>query len=198
MAILNSTIVRGTLSATDYLIENGVKLEDKYAAKTHTHGYVSSVTGTSPITTSGTTSVTVYLADAYGDTKNPYGSKSAHQVLIGPTGSSGTPSFRALEKTDLPSLTAGDVSALPDNTTYVSSVTGTSPVSVSTSSKKATVALSSAYGDTKNPYGSKSAHYVLIGPTSGSSAPSFRALQVSDIPTGIARSIEIVDLTEEE
>lgn len=52
-----------------------------------------------------------------------------------------------------------------------------------TSSGTITIGLSTEYGDTKNPYGNKTAHYVLAGPTSGSAtAPSFRALVADDIP----------------
>ncbi len=46
-----------------------------------------------------------------------------------------------------------------------------------------TFALDSAYGDTQNPYGTKTANYVLAGPTSGNAAaPSFRQLVAADIP----------------
>lgn len=41
------------------------------------------------------------LADAYGDAKNPYASKSANQVLAAPDGSAGVPSFRALVFNDI-------------------------------------------------------------------------------------------------
>ena len=58
-----------------------------------------SVSG-SPITSSGT--ITIGLATAYGDTKNPYGSKTANTVLAAPNGSAGTPSFRSLVTSDLP------------------------------------------------------------------------------------------------
>lgn len=53
-----------------------------------------------PITSSGTIS----LATAYGDTVNPYGSKTANTVLAAPNGSAGTPSFRALVAADIPDL----------------------------------------------------------------------------------------------
>lgn len=56
----------------------------------------------SPITSSGTIDIT--LKDAYGDNKNPYGSKSAHYVLAGPSTGSAAPTFRALAKADIPSL----------------------------------------------------------------------------------------------
>ena len=62
-----------------------------------------SVSG-SPITSSGT--ITIGLASAYGDTKNPYGSKTANYVLAAPNGSNGTPSFRALVAADIPDLSS--------------------------------------------------------------------------------------------
>ena len=55
-----------------------------------------------PITSSGTIS----LDTAYGDTVNPYGSKTANTVLAAPNGSAGTPSFRALVAADIPDLSA--------------------------------------------------------------------------------------------
>jgi len=44
--------------------------------------------------------------------------------------------------------------------------------------------LAAAYGDTLNPYGTKTANYVLAGPTTGAAAvPTFRALVANDIPS---------------
>lgn len=76
------------------------------------------------------------------------------------------------------------------NTGTVTSVRiqATSPVNSSTSTEQTTslnttISLANAYGDTKNPYGTKTANYVLAGPTSGSAAvPTFRALTTADIP----------------
>ena len=53
-----------------------------------------------------------------------------------------------------------------------------------TSSGTIDITLANNYGDTKNPYAKKNAHYVLAGNGTGSSdsAPSFRALTSSDIP----------------
>ena len=65
---------------------------------------------------------------------------------------------------------------------YTKMVAGTG-LSSSYSNGILTTALADAYGDTKNPYGTKTANYVLAGPTSGSAtAPSFRALVAADIP----------------
>lgn len=53
-----------------------------------------------PITSTGTIS----LDTAYGDTVNPYGSKTKNYVLASPNGSNGTPSFRSLVAADIPDL----------------------------------------------------------------------------------------------
>lgn len=66
------------------------------------------VQATSPVQSSTSTeqttslNTTISLADGYGDTKNPYASKTANTVLAAPNGSNGTPSFRALVKADIP------------------------------------------------------------------------------------------------
>ena len=64
----------------------------------------------------------------------------------------------------------------------VTSVTATSPVA-SSGGATPDISLSASYGDTQNPYGAKTANYVLAGPTSGAAAaPTFRALTTADIP----------------
>ena len=78
----------------------------------------------------------------------------------------------------------------------ITSVTigATSPVQSSTptaqtgSSASTTISLKDAYGDTKNPYGTKAKNLVLAGPSSGSNAaPTFRALVAADIPNSILK-----------
>ena len=67
-------------------------------------------------------------------------------------------------------------------------VQATSPVNSSTNTAQTstldtTISLANGYGDTKNPYGTKSANQVLAGPSSGNAAaPAFRALVAADIP----------------
>jgi hypothetical protein len=85
---------------------------------TPTTGTVTSVTGTSPIASSGGTTPDISLAASYGDTQNPYASKTANFVLAAPNGSSGVPTFRAVVAADIPTLN--------QNTTgTASNVTGT-------------------------------------------------------------------------
>lgn len=81
-------------------------------------GTVTSVTGTSPVASSGGTTPAISLASGYGDTQNPYASKTANQVLAAPNGTTGVPTFR--------SLVAADIPTLNQNTTgTASNVTGT-------------------------------------------------------------------------
>lgn len=66
------------------------------------------VQATSPVVSSQNTAqtttlnTTISLANNYGDTKNPYASKTKNYVLAAPISTNGTPSFRALDKADIP------------------------------------------------------------------------------------------------
>ena len=80
-------------------------------------------------------------------------------------------------------LTSQGPSATPTWTTPITSVTGTSPV-VSSGGATPAISLAASYGDTQNPYGAKTANFVLAGPSTGAaSAPTFRALVAADIPS---------------
>lgn len=95
---------------------------------------------------------------------------TANYVFAGPTsGAAAAPSFRALVSGDIPALS------------YVSSVGATSPVA-SSGGLTPTISLSSGYGDTQNPYASKTANYFLAAPNGVAGAPTFRAMVAADIP----------------
>lgn len=90
-----------------------------------TQGTVTSVRvqATSPVvsSTSSAQSVslntTISLADNYGDTKNPYASKSKNLVLATPATAAGVPSFRALVADDIPTITKSKISDFPTSMT---------------------------------------------------------------------------------
>jgi len=67
-------------------------------------GTVTSVTGTSPVASSGGATPAISLAASYGDTQNPYASKTANFILGAPNGVSGVPTFRAVVAADIPTL----------------------------------------------------------------------------------------------
>jgi hypothetical protein len=83
---------------------------------TPTTGTVTSVTGTSPVASSGGATPAISLSAGYGDTQNPYASKTANYVLAAPNGSSGAPTFRAIVAADIPTLnqnTTGTAASTP-------------------------------------------------------------------------------------
>ena len=67
-------------------------------------GTVTSVTGTSPVASSGGATPAISLSAGYGDTLNPYASKTANFVLAAPDGTAGVPTFRAVVAADIPTL----------------------------------------------------------------------------------------------
>jgi hypothetical protein len=115
-------------------------------------GTVTSVTGTSPVASSGGTTPAISLASGYGDTLNPYASKTANFVLAAPNGTAGVPTFRAVVAADIPTLnqnttgsaatvtttinpgvvattqSAGDNSTKVATTAYVNAITGTNGI----------------------------------------------------------------------
>lgn len=81
-------------------------------------GTVTGVSGTSPVASSGGPTPAISLSSGYGDTQNPYASKTANYFLAAPNGSTGVPTFRAVVAADIPTLN--------QNTTgTASNVTGT-------------------------------------------------------------------------
>jgi hypothetical protein len=82
-------------------------------------GGVTSVTGTAPVSSSGGSTPAISLAANYGDTQNPYASKTANYVLASPNGSAGVPTFRALVAADIPTLnqnTTGTAASIASGT----------------------------------------------------------------------------------
>jgi hypothetical protein len=100
----------GTTSVTGTYPNFTITSNDAYT------GTVTSVTGTSPVASSGGTTPAISLASGYGDTQNPYASKTANYVLAAPNGSSGVPTFRAIVAADIPTLnqnTTGTAASTP-------------------------------------------------------------------------------------
>jgi hypothetical protein len=98
---------RGALSSADWTTFNSKG-----------SGTVTSVTGTSPVSSTGGATPALSLEASYGDTQNPYASKTANYVLAAPNGSAGVPTFRAVVAADIPTLNQS-------TTGTASNVTGT-------------------------------------------------------------------------
>jgi hypothetical protein len=76
----------------------------------------------------------------------------------------------------------GLVTAVSSGTAPVTAVSGTSPV-VSSGGATPAISLSAGYGDTLNPYASKTANTFLAAPNASAGVPTFRAVVAADIPT---------------
>jgi hypothetical protein len=65
-----------------------------------------SISTTAPLAGGGDLSAnrTLSLAAGYGDTQNPYASKTANNFLAAPNGTAGVPTFRAIVAADIPTL----------------------------------------------------------------------------------------------
>ena len=105
-ATSGTSLLYGTGSGgfSNVTIGTGITFAGGTLSATGSGGTVTSVTGTSPVVSSGGTTPAISLATAYGDTLNPYASKTANYILAAPNGSAGVPTFRALVAADLPSL----------------------------------------------------------------------------------------------
>jgi len=156
-------------------------------------GTVSSVGATSPVASSGGTAPTISLNTAYGDTQNPYASKSANFFLAAPNGSAGVPTFRAIVAADIPTLnqnttgTAAGLSAtlaVASGGTGVTSSTGSGSVVLSTSPTLVTPALGTpASGNLAN-----CTFPTLNQNTTGTAAGLSSTLAVANGGTGVTTS----------
>jgi hypothetical protein len=91
---------------------------------------VTSVSGTSPVVSSGGATPAISLASGYGDTQNPYASKTANFVLAAPNGTAGVPTFRAVVAADIPTLnqnTTGNAATATTATNLAGGSAGTVP-----------------------------------------------------------------------
>lgn len=111
-----NTLTKSTLTAgTGISITNGA---GSITINATNAGAVTSVTGTSPVVSSGGATPNISLASGYGDTQNPYASKTANYFLAAPNGTAGVPTFRAVVAADIPTLnqnttgTAGNVTGV--------------------------------------------------------------------------------------
>jgi hypothetical protein len=156
-------------------------------------GTVTSVTGTSPVASSGGANPAISLAANYGDTQNPYASKTANYVLASPDGSAGVPTFRAIVAADIPTLnqnttgTAAGLSAtlaVSSGGTGVTSSTGSGSVVLSNSPTLVSPALGTpASGNLAN-----CTFPTLNQNTTGTAAGLSATLAVGSGGTGVTSS----------
>ena len=101
---------------TSAVAGTGISVSGATGAVTISNTGVTSVTGTSPVASSGGATPAISLASGYGDTQNPFASKTANYFLAAPNGSAGAPTFRAIVAADVPTLnqnTTGTAASTP-------------------------------------------------------------------------------------
>ena len=98
-----TTSVNGYLTSTDWNTFNGK---------------VTSVSATAPVSSTGGTTPAISLSSGYGDTQNPYASKTANYVLAAPDGTAGVPTFRAVVAADIPTLNQNTTGTASNITAY--------------------------------------------------------------------------------
>lgn len=115
-----------------------------------------------------------------GTTENDILVFGADGYTIKDSGKQFKTSVDATKDTEVPTSKAV-ASYVSDNNGVTSIVAGTG-LSGGTITRTGTISLDTAYGDIKNPYGSKTKNYVLASPNGSNGVPIFRALVADDIP----------------
>jgi hypothetical protein len=121
--VLSGTVTNAQLTNSSITINgNVVSLGGSTTITAATISTLTIGTGLSGTSFNGSTPVTIALATGYGDTLNPYASKTANYVLAAPNGSAGVPTFRAIVAADIPTLnqnttgTAANITASSNST----------------------------------------------------------------------------------
>ena len=135
-AVANGDRILIADAGNEYAITTGIQigtstttfLRNDGTWSTPPQGTVTSIATTAPISGGTITgSGTISLADNYGDTKNPYASKTANNFLAAPNGAAGVPTFRAIVASDIPTLnqnTTGSAGSVANTLTRGNYLTG--------------------------------------------------------------------------
>ena len=140
-------------------------------------------TGLSGTSYNGSAAVTISLAANYGDTQNPFASKTEKFVLAAPTGVAGVPTFRALDAADIPTLNQNTTGSAGKSTNLVggnsSTLLGSIPYQSNTD---VTTLLSPNTTATKR-------FLTQTGNGTNGAAPSWGAISSSDIPNATTSAV---------
>jgi len=139
-------------------------------------------TGLSGSSFNGSAAVSWTLATAYGDSINPYASKTANYFLAAPNGSTGAPTFRAIVSADIPTLnqnTTGSAGSVTNAVTFNN------------------VGAGAASGTTYNGSAAQTISYNTLGasPLAGSSSLTTTGTVTSGTWSGLFGAVSGANLT---
>jgi hypothetical protein len=176
------SVVAGTTSG-QALLYQGTSTNPAFGA-INLAGGTNIVSGALPVVNGGTGAITA------SDARSNLGATTIGSNIFTATNPSAVTFPRANANNTISFLTASDfrtaIGAGTGNGT-VTSVTGTSPVASSGGATPA-ISLATGYGDTQNPYASKTAKHFLAAPNATNGVPTFRAIVVSDIPDNLTQN----------
>lgn len=181
---VGNTLAKGTLTAG-----TGISVTNGAGSITIANSGVTSVSGTAPIVSSGGATPAISITQAGASTNgylsstdwNTFNNKQAagsYLTSVAVASANGFTGTSSGGTTPTLTLTTSITGLLYGNGTALAAATVSDPLSYSAG----TLGLASGYGDTQNPYASKTANYVLAAPNGSAGVPSFRALVASDIP----------------
>jgi hypothetical protein len=182
----NQTVIYGNQNNTTANTANGIFIERgrltdaagaevRYFVVGSRGGQVQfSINGTGDTTAAGTMTATTFYGSAAGLNTFP----TLNQNTTGSAATLTTP--RAINGVNFDGSAPITITAAnPNALTIGTGLSGTSY----TGASAVTIALATGYGDTLNPYASKTANFVLAAPTGVAGVPTFRAIVAADIPT---------------
>ena len=148
--VLSGTVTNAQLTNSSITINgNLVSLGGSTTITAATISTLTIGTGLSGTSFDGSIPVTIALASGYGDTLNPYASKTANYVLAAPNGAAGVPTFRAIVAADIPTLnqnTTGTAANVTGTVAIANGGTGATTAGVALTNLGAIGSVASADG----------------------------------------------------